>query len=228
MSIELTVHRHSQAADEFNRHEDRQDGSRVVRSLADGLTVLRNLSFRRVHHDVEQACGLDSMLVPLSPEKSERQTKAEIEALLVVEATVAARDHAYVPSKDGWFGDWLTRLRFGDEAGSLGGQTRLSTYLKQSPDERRLAFSDVLAEVFPESRRAPLVLFRLLPPAVHIVVSLAFGDHLTASELRGRQLFLLPAIEDCQDCNGILLDNGENCQRCGNPLWNYQWLTSAD
>jgi hypothetical protein len=228
MFAEPSLQRSSKAVEEFDRLEDRQDGSRVVRSLTDGLNVLRDVTFRRVHEDVQREYGLDSMLIPISPEKSEQQTKKEIELFQVVEATVAARDHEYLRRDQEWFTDWLSRLRLGDEAGSKECQSRLSSYCQQSADERRLTFSDVLADVFPESRRAPLVMFRLLPRAVQIAVSLAFGDHLTAAELRGRQILHLPAIEDCQDCDGLVLDNGEKCRRCGNPLWNYEWLTSAD
>jgi hypothetical protein len=228
MSVESSLRESGKAIEEFDRHEGRQDGVRVVRSLIDGLNMLRNVTFRRVHDDVQQTFGLDSMLIPLSPEKSERETKTEIELYQVVEATEAAEDREYVRRDDDWFADWLARLRVGDEASSEACQNRLSSYFAQSTDERRLAFSDVLAEVFPESRRSPLVMFRLLPRAVHIVVSLAFGDHLTATELRSRQILHLPAIEDCQDCSGLVLENGERCRRCGNPLWNYQWLTSSD
>jgi hypothetical protein len=228
MSAKLSLQRSGEAVEEFDRHEDRQDGLRIVRSLVDGLNMLRDMTFRRVHEDVQQMYGLDSMLMPVSLEKSERQTKTEIEVFQVVETTAAARDREYVRRDDDWFADWLARLRLGDDAGSETCQNRLTSYFGQSADERRLAFSDVLAEVFPESRRAPLVMFRLLPRAVHIVASLAFRDHLTATELRSRQILHLPAIEDCQDCDGMVLENGESCHRCGNPLWNYQWLTSSD
>ena len=228
MSVELSLRESNRAIEEFDRHEDRTDGVRVVRSLVDGLNMLRSVTFRRVHQDVQVEYGMDSMLIPVSLEKSERQTKTEIELFQIAEATKAAKDNEYVAFDDDWFAEWLTRLRLADEAGSEANQNRLASYFAQSTSERRLAFSDVLAEVFPESRRAPLVMFRLLPRAVRIVVSLAFGDHLTATELRSRQILHLPAIEDCQDCDGLVLDNGERCDRCGNPLWNYQWLTSSD
>jgi hypothetical protein len=228
MSVESSLRDSGRAVEEFNRHEDRQDGLRIVNSLVAGLTVLRDVTFRRVHADVQRLYGMDSMLIPLSLEKSERQTKTQIEIFQIVEATVAARQHDYIRPDDEWFADWLARLRLGDAAGAEACQSRLSSYLGQTTTERRLAFSDVLAGVFPESRRAPLVMFRLLPPAVRIVVSVAFGDHLTATELRSQQILLLPAIEDCHDCDGTVLDNGDRCRRCGNPLWKYQWLTSPD
>jgi hypothetical protein len=71
-------------------------------------------------------------------------------------------------------------------------------------------------------------LFRLLPLAAQIATTLAFGDQPRALELRSRQVFHLPSIEDCQQCHGGLLDNGDRCRACGNPVWDYEWLTAAD
>ncbi len=85
-----------------------------------------------------------------------------------------------------------------------------------------------MARVVSESRRAPLVLFRLMPLAVEIVTTLAFGDSPKAAQLRNRQTVLLPAILDCHHCRGKLLDNGEQCPECGNPLWQFDWLSSVD
>ena len=79
-----------------------------------------------------------------------------------------------------------------------------------------------------ESLAAPLVLFRLLPPAVQIVTARAFGDRKTADELRSQQAALLPSISDCRQCGGIVLGDSEQCPKCGNPLWTYEWLTAAD
>ena len=47
-----------------------------------------------------------------------------------------------------------------------------------------------------------------------------------ARSLRKQQTSLLPAILDCHRCRGRLLDCGESCPECGNPLWKYNWLTS--
>ena len=66
MAGEPTVQLQSRAADDFNTRENRDDGLGVVRGLADGLTLLKNLAFQRVHHDVESAFGVDSMLIPVS------------------------------------------------------------------------------------------------------------------------------------------------------------------
>jgi hypothetical protein len=227
MATELFMKMQSQAAEELNRREDRDDGERVVRSLMDGLTVLKNQAYERMHQDVEAEIGADSMLMPISLVKTEQRTLQEIELFQIAESTLVAREH-YIRSDSEWFVPWLTQLRLGDEGNAKECQQRLAAYLHQSADDRRLHFGDVMADVFPMSRRAPLVLFRLLPRAAQVATALAFGDHLTASEFRSRQLFHLPAIEDCQDCHGMLLDNGEKCRRCGNPVWNHEWLTSAD
>jgi hypothetical protein len=104
----------------------------------------------------------------------------------------------------------------------------LSGYLATTPDGRRLKFTNVMAGALAESRRAPLVLFRLFPYAVQIATALAFEDHVLSDAARDQQLHLLPSIRDCHHCRGKLLDNGEECRLCGNPLWKYEWLTAAD
>ena len=93
-------------------------------------------------------------------------------------------------------------------------------------DARRLAFQRVLDKAIPESRRAPLVLLRLLPLAAGIATATAFGNLDLARLLRKQQSSLLPAINDCHRCRGRLLDNGDSCPECGNPLWKFNWLTS--
>jgi hypothetical protein len=216
-----------EAAEEFNRRTKRQDGPQVVRGFVDGLTVLRNLALERVHYDVESTIGSDSMLMPVSALKSEQRALREIELFQVAEAALVVREE-YVHSDEDWFVPWLTQLRLTDDGKAKECQRRLAAYLSQSEDDRRLQFSDKIVEVFATARRAPLVLFRLFPLAIRVATALAFGDHLTAAEFRSRQLFHLPAIEDCQSCHGMLLDNGEKCARCGNPVWNYEWLNSSD
>jgi len=85
-----------------------------------------------------------------------------------------------------------------------------------------------MSHVLPESRRAPLVLFRLLPMAVHVATHLAFGGQIAAEEIRGRQRHFLPAIEDCRACRGKVLAPDEQCSECGNPLWNSELLIATD
>ena len=227
MVTEQSVQLWEQAAEEFDRRENREDGSQVVRGLTEGLTVLRSLVFERVYHDVQLAIGLDSMLLPVSAIRSEQRALQEIELFQIAEAALVAQEQ-FIRSDGDWFVPWLVRLRLGDNGDSTELRQRLSSYLKRSADDRRLRFGDIMADVFPMSRRAPLVLFRLLPLAVQVATALAFGDHLAAAEFRSRQLVYLPAIEDCQNCHGMPLENGDKCRHCSNPLWNHEWLTSAD
>ena len=50
--------------------------------------------------------------------------------------------------------------------------------------------------------------------------------HERALEARKRQQSILPGIGDCGACRGNVLDNGERCAQCGNPIWKYDWLTA--
>lgn len=219
---------HSDVIEEFNRHENRDDGAHVAGSLAGGLTVLRDSLYARMHDDVETMVGRDSMLLPVSDEKTEKLTKAEIELYQIAESAAAARERRYVRTDDEWYLQWLTRLRLGEAQAEARVVDRLTHYRSKTPDGLRLAFTNVLAGALPESSRAPLVLFRLLPLSVRIATALAFGDHLSASEARNQQVAYLPAIADCDQCGGKVLENGEQCRGCGNPLWEFQWLMTVD
>ena len=218
--------RHSQLVEAFNDHEHRRDGARVAGSLADGLTLLRRLFYTRVHVDVEIEIGRDSMLIPISEQKTEVSARREIELYQIAESADVAGRHGYVGTEDDWFLDWLVRFRLPEAAAQPGLAERLEAYRSAGRDQRRLAFTDVLANVLHESRKVPLVLFRLLPLSVEIATSLAFGDAQGASDARDRQLTALPAIRDCSRCRGEVLDNGEQCPQCGNPLWKFDWLTA--
>ncbi|MHC4403671.1 MAG: hypothetical protein ACYTG0_28780 [Planctomycetota bacterium] len=228
MEPKPSVERHAEAAKEFNRHESRDDGATVAGSLSGGLRVLGDSFYQRVQRDVEKTFGRDSMLMPLSEAKSETLTKTQIEIYEIAESAAAAREHGYVKGRDDWYVRWLTRLRLGDIEADVSAVRRRDDYLAQTPDERRLAFTDVLERVLPESRRAPLVLFRLVPLAVRIVTSLAFGDHPRAWNARDSQKAYLAAIGYCGRCQGKVLENGEQCPGCGNPMWKYDWLTATD
>ena len=223
-----SAERHEKAVREFNQHEHRKDGSKVVDSLWAGLTLMSDSLYVRVHSDVEKLVGKDSMLMPISEIKSETQARTEIELYQVAESAAAVQEHGYVGADDDWYPNWLLELRLDEWLRRAAEPDRLAGYLAQSADDRRLAFTDVLARVLPESREAPLVLFRLAPLSVRIVTSLAFGDHARALEARQSQKAILPAIGDCQQCNARMLDNGEKCDACGNPLWNFDWLTAID
>ena len=72
------------------------------------------------------------------------------------------------------------------------------------------------------------MLFRLAPSSVEIATALAFGKTADAGHWRKQQMEYLPAIGDCHECRGRVLDNGEQCRVCGNPVWKFEWLTAAD
>jgi hypothetical protein len=228
METEESVQRRQHAIEEFTQHEHRGDGARVTGSLSGGLTLLRDLLYVRVHDDVELRVGMDSMLSPVSVEKTAKTTKAEIDLFQTAVSAIAVRQQGYVSGSDDWYLNWLTRFRLGRLAEDPRVAKRLSTYLAATPDGRRLTFTNVMASALAESRRAPLVLFRLFPHAVGIVTALAFEDHVLCDAAREQQLHLLPSIRDCHHCRGKLLDNGEECRLCGNPLWKFEWLTAAD
>ena len=221
------ANRRKELVDEFERHENRKDGQRVVTSLDSGLSVLRDLFYGRLHFDVEEIVGTDSMLIPLSEAKTQRATKVQLEIYQIVESTSAVQERHYASSIE-WYLDWMTRFRLAEMAAKEKVLKEIATYRGMKPDGRRLAFTDVLMRVLPESRKAPLVLFQLVPLAIQIATAVAFGDAPTAAELRQRQKSVLPAIADCHACHGTVLDNGEICDACSNPMWAYKWLTVAD
>jgi hypothetical protein len=226
MASEQTTGR-AEIIEQFCRHENRADSEKTVISLDAGLSLLRELLYGRLHFDVERIVGSDSMLIPLSESKTQHATKWEIDVFQVVESAWMVRDCRYVAAPD-WYQKWLTGLRLGEAATEEKAARRMAAYEALNADGRRLALMDRLMKVLPESRRAPLVLFRLTPLAVHIVTAVAFGDPRRAAEVRKRQASLLSSIMDCSTCRGAVLDNGEICQACSNPLWRYEWLTATD
>jgi len=223
-----SVERHASAVKEFNKHQHYGDAATVVGSLSSGLDRLRDSFYLRIHRDVERALGVDSMWMPLSEVRAERQTKLEIDLYQIAESAATVRDGDYLTDPDDWYLPWLGRLRLGDAHADVGNAARLSDYARKTTRDRRLAFSDVLGAVLQESRRAPLVLFRLMPSCVEIATALAFGDHARARDARKRQTTDLPAIRYCNQCHGDVLENGEQCRGCGNPLWKFEWLTATD
>lgn len=226
MSQEERLQRRAEAAAEFDAQLQRGDGTRVANSLADGLSLLCDLCYHRVHYDVERAFGMDSMLLPVSLSKSEAKAKLEIGLFQVVQSSVVVHDRGYVAGNQEWYLTWLARLRLGDDTEAPSISQQLARYAAQNENDRRLSFSQNLERAFPEASRAPLIVYRLLPLAVAVVTAVAFGDHDGASELRTRQQLLLPGIVDCQTCRGTVMENGEKCQQCGNPFWKYNWLTA--
>jgi hypothetical protein len=214
------------AVEAFRRHDPRPDAERIVRGLADGLTLLRELFYHRIHQDVERSLGKDSLLMPVSEAKALRLVSEETELYQTAESAAAA-ERGYVSEANRWYLKWLARLRLGERAANPDLDARLSHYEAAATDDRRLAFADALNRVFPESRQAPLVLFRLFPLAVQIVTAQAFDDRATAEQLRQQQVAILPAIVDCRQCHGRLLDPAARCDVCGNPLWKYEYLTRS-
>jgi hypothetical protein len=215
-------------ADEFDCHENRKDGAQVVRCLVNGLSLLRDTLWRRVHQDVEQSLGTDSLYMPVSETKAKQLTIAEIEVYEIAESALAATSFGYVAEHGGWYLQWLARLRSAQLGPEPQVVERCRSYLFSPADDRRLTFVDRLGRVMPESRRAPLVLFRLVPLSIQIATASAFHDRGTAERLRREQATILPAITDCQECRGQVLECVEQCRCCGNPLWKHAWLTAAD
>lgn len=223
-----TVDRETQALMDFNRHEHRIDGEQITRSLCSGLILLRDLFYGRMHFDVEQMVGTDSMLIPVSELKTQKAAKDSIDAFQLVEAVRAMQDFGYVKTEDDWPVEWLGQLRLGEAYRSPDIAAQIDHYWSLAGRARQLALTDVLLRVLPESRRAPLVLFRLVPLAVRIVTAVAFSDHASARDVRRQQASVLPPVVDCHQCRGTVLDNGDLCDMCGNPLWRFEWLNATD
>lgn len=212
---------------QFDEHEGRQDGNEIAVQLTNGLDLLSDLLFTRVHADVERHLGMDSMLTPLSELKSEMVARNEIDCFCVAEAALAARDHAFVRDEGQWFLNWLAALKMGTAASTPGVAAGLNSYWNDPADQRRLRFSNRLERVVPEASRAPLVLYRLTPLSAAIVACVAFGQGEIAKQIRGQQIRLLPGITDCPECHGKLLGNEQPCRQCGNPMWKHAWLTAV-
>lgn len=229
MELEKLLQRRGTAVREFDEHEHRHDGAHVVASLSDGLNLLCSTLYSRLHEDVEQMIGKDSLIIPVSETKARRLTQTQIDLYQVAESALLVRKLGCVSTANDWYTQWLARLRLGDLLTvDAKDAAQLSAYQSQHSHQRRLAFSDVLARVFPEARHAPLVLFRLFPHAVGIATANAFGAQDAADEMRDQQATELPAIRACQECHGDILKNGQQCSRCGNPLWKSDWLVAVD
>jgi hypothetical protein len=222
------VSRRTQAAAMLAEAIDHGDPAHIVHSLADGLTTLRKLLYQRVHHDVEEVYGQDSMLMPLSEEKCEHRVKTEIEVYQIAVCAEELQEQGYLTRDLAWTADWLASLRLGEHYTGSRYHDRLSLYLELEQGDRSHAFVNVLQRTLPETLKAPLILYRLFPLAARIVTAVAFGDPPAARQRRAKQISWLPAIIDCHHCQGQVLDNSEVCRECGNPIWKYQWLTVAD
>jgi len=209
---------------ELDRQRQCEGSDVVVRRLDRGLNLLRDTLYHRVHADVQVRIGLDSMLIPASEVKSALQTQWEIDIFQIAVSADEVANDGDCPLVLEWYLPWISRLRLGFRHAEPNVQARLDEYLLTDAEDRWLGFTDVLGRSMPESRKTPVVLFRLFPLAVQIATALAFNDPLRANQLRNLQLDLLPAIMSCEKCHGAVLDAGESCDECGNPIWTFEWL----
>lgn len=219
---------HGKLIEDLSRLARRMDAPRVVSSLDQGLTLLRERVLERAQADVKRNIGTDSFWgQQAEPAMQYRVAAAHVELYYAFECAAAAERWGYVPAPGDWFLSRLIALRVGPlDVHGIDRQRERYASLDEAP--RRLDFTDVLMRVLRESSRTPLVLFRLLPLAVHIATALAFDDRPNAEQLRIAQAAILPAISDCVDCRGQVLDNGQSCPKCGNPIWIFEWLNRAD
>jgi hypothetical protein len=228
LATEDRTRRRLDAAEALAQHANRNDTSAIVLRLDDGLSVLRNTLYTRIHTDVERNFGQDSMLIPLAQDRSEQRTKGEIELFMITEVINECCEASFLEVPPEWLRHWLMDLRLGDKQDRPLVAERLEHYQNQPEQSRHLAFSNILERTFPEARRVPLVLYRLFPLAVRVGTALAFGDSLRAGELRNRQLSVLPGIAECRSCHGSLVEADDPCRECGNPLWTLRWMTEVD
>lgn len=215
------------AAEAFNLHEHRRDGLEIAGRLASGLTALRESLLRRLVESGKEM-PKDSMLMPTSLLRAQQTAMEEVEAFLISESSAAAARFALVKEVHAWYIPWLTGMRLETLAPLSDISKRVAEYLGKTPDQRRLDFSNILVAAVPEARRAPLVIFRLLPLAAQISTTLAFGDQKSAEAIRREQTKILPSIGYCKRCQGKLLGDGKKCPVCGNPLWTFEWLCAVD
>lgn len=218
---------HRAAVEQFNHQARRTDGERVAESLEQGLNLVRKLFYERIHFDVEENVGADSMLLPLSEMKTYLRCKAAIDVFQLVESAWAVRQFGLLRSGDDWYLPWLEHQRLAPTLTDQATAQQIERYRSQTPEQRRRELMDILLDILPESGRAPLVLFSLVPLSIHLVTALACGDHQRGQVVRKQQQELLPALADCRNCHGTVLDNGKLCSTCGNPLWTFEWLTST-
>jgi hypothetical protein len=218
----------AQAVVEFDREAHRRDGDSVVPRLVSGLTQIREALYTRLHQDVERYVGKDSMKMPVSVIRAAQALMQEINLYQAVEGADAIAEFGYLAKPQTWLASWLARLLLGEKNLEADQQRRLKEYQAQLSEGRRGDFSNALVRILPQSTEAPLVLFRLLPLAIRIAVAQAFTDHGRAAQLRRQQVAMLPAIADCPECRGRVMESVEACPSCGNPVWKYEWLRAID
>lgn len=226
MGMDTSLRDYSAIVHELEQHSGRTDGASVASQLVYGLNLLRDSFLQRVFFDVERAFGKDSMLIPVSASKTEARLNEEIEVFQIVESAAEVRQSGFSVQSPEWFMQWLGGIRLRDSINAPQVLEKVARQASKDADDRRKSFANHLERILPESAKAPLVLFRLFPVSVRITTCMAFGDTFRAAELRNHQLRLLPYISDCRECHGRLLENGEKCRECGNPVWRFHWLNA--
>ena len=138
---------------DFNRRAGRDYGQNAAEILDRRLVLLQDLLYCRLHGNVQQTIGMDSMLMPVSELKTQLAAKTEMAVYQVAESRAAAGELGLDAAPDNWFSRWLGRLLLG-EAIDANALARLADYDSKAPRERLLAFTDVLTHVLPESPKA--------------------------------------------------------------------------
>jgi hypothetical protein len=226
----LLPERRNQAEVELTSRTGSDAAARTVESLWTGLCTLRDLLLARFHNDVEEDFGVDSLVAPATPGEALRELRIageEIDVYCAVLAADEARRSGYATGEPDWFLHWLIHLRWGSELRS-NTQRRVESYHELGDSERRRMFASLVERALPEATKTPLIIYRLFPRAVRMATALAFGDQRRAAEIRKEQISLLPGIADCHKCRGRVLDNGETCSDCGNPLWKLKWMNETE
>jgi hypothetical protein len=214
------------AVQEFVAHSQRDDGTQIVAGLMAGLDRLAVLMVDRIATEPEMKFGVDSMIMPRMVVSGHVAAGLEIELFQVVESAAAARNGGYISASDDWYLRWLAKTRLPERYLEPAVIARLAVYRAKPSDGRRLAFETAIDRALPQAVRAPVVLYRLFPMAIEIATAIAFDDAEGAQAARKRQIEVLANLADCHACHGSLLDNGEECRQCGNPLWKFDWLTA--
>ncbi|MFO7908117.1 MAG: hypothetical protein R6U98_36085 [Pirellulaceae bacterium] len=129
------VDRRAAAAAQLAKKQPDLSAEKITQSLIDGLGTLRERLFERIHNDVEENVGEDSMLLPLSVEKSEQLANLEIESFQVSIAALEASNRQYISCDNRWFVGWLAQLRMGEAVKDSKWRRRVRHYLAMSDDE---------------------------------------------------------------------------------------------
>ena len=114
--------------------------------------------YARLHEDVEETLGVDSMLAPIAPAKTKALPVRETESYQIAESAVLVRRSGCVREDGPWYVHWLSRLRLGELSPQAAELARVADYLSQTADQRRLQ-----AAHLPAIADCPQCKRRLLP-----------------------------------------------------------------